>query len=147
MPRTVQLAVVVLGTFGLLGLAAAAHYVLEAVVRSGLPSIGQGYWIVWVTYGAVSALMTARGLVRRRAQARAVALWSGLALACVFGILGTTFAVILLANAGVPSVTLVEPAMNFVAAGLSAAIAWSLSRHSAKAWFASPPEGGHVGRA
>lgn len=146
MPRTVQLALVVVGIYGVLGLAALAHAVLELAGGSSLAPFEQVFSIVSLTSGAVLVLMTARGLVRRREQARMVAFICGFALAIMFGIMGMTFAVILVSKASAPSVTLIEPAMTCVAAGLGAVSAWSLSRPSAKAWFASAPPGGHVGR-
>ena len=133
MPRTVLVAIVSAAYFGVLGLVV----LVWSVATMALARMPAPVFLVF-PMSLIGAVFAVIGLTRRRSGTRrfALAFSSGMAG-------GGLVAVVLFLATGVSAGPILGVAA--LAAPFAAAV-WSLSRPSAKAWFASVPPEAHAGR-
>jgi len=134
MPRSVRLAIVAACCLGLVNLVHAGLALAE-LARDDVPRVGSALLLlIW----PVLAIWIARGLMKRDSRTRTLAFRIALAGAVIIGmetlVLGIVATFIEGRDVGVLTArVLIERVGPFVA------LAWSLSRPSAKAWVSTPP--------
>lgn len=137
MPRTVIFAVICTLSYGVGALVMLARFVSRLADSSDYYALFANLLTAFVLVGTAGiSLYQARGLVRRQERARKSAFSTGLIMTLVWGVLVLTAVVMGLALRRYAAILevlalMLAPGAPFVAT------AWSLSRPSAKAWFAS----------
>ncbi len=140
MPRSLLVAIVAVSFLGLLSLAVVPVGVPGLAGRTGLDLVSQAVWVIPTVIWPIVAIFTVRGLVRRSARTRQMAFAVSLVTSLILAFIALMVTVILLAPTRPGRVDFVETMSMMLLVGAPfVAIAWSLSRPSAKAWFSSSP--------
>lgn len=135
MPRSVRIAIAFACWLGLAGLVFAGR-ALADVPRHGLRRAGfAALHVIW----PLLAIWITRGLVRRDARTRTLALGIAIAGALLIGAQTLYLATVATFVEGRDVGSLTATFLGAVV-GPFVALAWSLSRPSAKAWCARPPD-------
>ncbi len=137
MPRTVLLSLVLVVSLGVIAAGALPFAASELAGRTGFSLASQAITVAALAFFAASTAWTARGLARREERARRAAFAVALTTALLFGGFALPMGVIaaVQAHAGLRD-ALIVVAASLVAIATPAAVAWLLSRPSAKAWCA-----------
>ncbi|BDG01551.1 hypothetical protein [Anaeromyxobacter oryzae] len=139
MPRSILVAIIAASLVGLLGLAAFAHSVAGLTDHTGVDLFAQVVTVISLALCPAFAMFTVRGLLRRGARTRYVAFAVSFATSLVFALI-LLVALITLAAARPGPVDFIVPVAVVILNGAPVvAVAWSLSRPSAKTWVTSSP--------